>query len=130
MIPGGLNSVSPKVQASLEKDVLATNKRLVLEFSSDYGDFILVMIGALIVGEIVVHFLSHLSELFSSNQIVCEDYWDQEIILTKGDELGFFLLGSSVFLLFDSSNFNPEILFSGHSLLLRERLGAFDVKNV
>lgn len=107
-VPGSLFSVNPTT-ASGVPGLFARNERVVCLFESQFGPFAMVLVGATIVGsmETVWHGVVNASR---SRTIREWDYSDREIILNKGEEMGRFLLGSTVVLLFprDVLAFNPE----------------------
>lgn len=107
-VPGSLFSVNPTT-ANGVPGLFARNERVVCVFESQFGPFALVMVGATIVGsmETVWHGIVNKSR---SRNIREWNYPDQEIVLNKGEEMGRFLLGSTVVLLFprDVLTFNPD----------------------
>lgn len=107
-VPGSLFSVNPTTASSVP-GLFARNERVVCMFDSPFGPFALVMVGATIVGSMatVWHGVVNASR---SRNIREWDYGDREIVLQKGEEMGRFLLGSTVVLLFprDVLTFNPE----------------------
>ena len=99
-IPGNLRPVKPSV---LEKEIVfPKNKRVVLECKDSKNRiFYIVLVGAMIVGKIIVHFDKRLSENYK--EITTFEYND--VFLKKGDELGWFEFGSSVLLFFGAEHF-------------------------
>jgi phosphatidylserine decarboxylase len=97
-VPGALFSVNP-VTARGVPGLFARNERVVCAFDSPHGPFVLVLVGATIVGSMatVWHGVvipprpGHLRDW---------NYSDQQIEFKKGDEMGRFLLGSTVVMLF------------------------------
>lgn len=93
-IPGKLFSVN-RMTSTLIPNLYARNERLVTIFDTEIGPVAVIMIGALIVGSIQTIWME---QPFRSNQI--ENITPaQKIELQQGDELGRFLLGSSVIVL-------------------------------
>jgi phosphatidylserine decarboxylase len=89
--------------------LFARNERVVCVFESAHGPFVLVLVGATIVGSMatVWHGVVNpprVRELREWN------YSDQQIDIRKGDEMGRFLLGSTVVMLFPAPAlaFNPD----------------------
>lgn len=107
-VPGALFSVNP-VTARGVPGLFARNERVVCVFESGFGPFVLVLVGATIVGSMqtVWHGVVNASR---SGKIREWRYDDQQILLKKGEEMGRFLLGSTVVMLFprDVLEFNPE----------------------
>lgn len=95
-IPGKLFSVNPLATEKIPK-LFARNERLVCIFDTAIGPMAVVLIGAMLVGKIQTSW--GLTE--RANNIITRDYaMAENINLHKGAELGRFLMGSSVILLF------------------------------
>jgi phosphatidylserine decarboxylase len=107
-VPGALFSVNPTTARGVP-GLFARNERVVCLFDSARGPFALVLVGATIVGSMatVWHGVvnpprpGHLREW---------RYDDQELHLRQGQEMGRFLLGSTVVMLFPRGplRFNPQ----------------------
>ncbi|MDN0084296.1 archaetidylserine decarboxylase [Crenobacter sp. SG2305] len=97
-VPGELYSVNPATARGVD-GLFARNERVVCHFDSPHGPFALVLVGATIVGsmETVWHGVINPPRSASVRRW---DYRDQNITLKKGEEMGRFLLGSTVVLLF------------------------------
>ena len=109
-VPGQLFSVNP-LTAENVPSLFARNERLVCEFESDeVGKFVMVLVGATIVGSMATVWHG-LVKRGSNKQIQSFDYSEQNISFNKGDEMGRFLLGSTVILLFkqDQVNFDSTL---------------------
>ena len=107
-VPGELFSVNPTTARGVP-GLFARNERVVCVFDSEFGPFVLTLVGATIVGSMatVWHGIVNPPRVRS----VREWHYDgQEVVLQKGQEMGRFLLGSTVVMLFpkDTLNFNPE----------------------
>ena len=100
-VPGDLFSVNP-VTARGVPGLFARNERLVCEFESPHGPFVLVLVGATIVGSMTTawHGMVNPPRLA---QVREWRYAESEVVLQQGDEMGRFLLGSTVVLLFPKS---------------------------
>ena len=106
-VPGELFSVNP-VTARGVPGLFARNERVVCVFEGESGPFVMVLVGATIVGSMatVWHGLvnpprpGHLREW---------RYEDQDLRYAQGAEMGRFLLGSTVVMLYpkDTLDFNP-----------------------
>ena len=107
-VPGELFSVNP-VTARGVPGLFARNERVVCLFDSEYGQFVLTLVGATIVGSMATVWHGVVNPP-RSRDIRVWDYADQQIKLKKGDEMGRFLLGSTVVLLFkkDVLQFNAQ----------------------
>jgi phosphatidylserine decarboxylase len=107
-VPGALFSVNPTTARGVP-GLFARNERVVCVFDSAHGPFVLTLVGATIVGSMatVWHGVvnpprpGHLREW---------SYADQRIEFRQGDEMGRFLLGSTVVMLFPKGvvRFNPD----------------------
>ena len=107
-VPGDLFSVNPTTARGVP-GLFARNERVVCFFDSSNGPFVLVLVGATIVGSMatVWHGLVNPPR---PGKVRTWDYADQNIRLKKGDEMGRFLLGSTVVMLFPAGplRFNPD----------------------
>jgi phosphatidylserine decarboxylase len=106
-VPGDLFSVNP-VTARGVPGLFARNERVVCEFDTAHGPFVLVLVGATIVGSMATVWHGVVNP--PRPGVVREwRYDDQEIHLAQGAEMGRFLLGSTVVMLWpkDVLAFNP-----------------------
>jgi len=107
-VPGALFSVNPTTAQGVP-GLFARNERVVCEFESAKGNFVLVLVGATIVGSMATVWhgivnpprVGHVKEWL---------YLDESINLKQGEEMGRFLLGSTVVMLFpkDTLKFNTS----------------------
>ncbi len=106
-VPGDLFSVNPTTALGVP-GLFARNERVVCLFESALGPFVLVLVGATIVGsmETVWHGVVNPPR---TGELREWRYDDQQILLEQGDEMGRFLLGSTVVMLFPKPplRFNP-----------------------
>ena len=106
-VPGDLFSVNPTTARGVP-GLFARNERVVCVFESAHGPFVLVLVGATIVGSMatVWHGLVSPPRL---PDVRTWNYADQKVELKRGDEMGRFLLGSTVVMLFPEAPlvFNP-----------------------
>ena len=107
-VPGELFSVNPTTARGVP-GLFARNERVVCVFDTARGPFVLVLVGATIVGSMatVWHGVVNPPRL---GEIKRWNYQDQSIELKQGDEMGRFLLGSTVVLLWPRATlkFNPD----------------------
>ncbi len=107
-VPGELFSVNPTTARGVP-GLFARNERVVCEFETAFGPFVMVLVGATIVGSMatVWHGLVNPPRL---PKVTEWTYGDQNIRLKKGEEMGRFLLGSTVVMLFpkDTLQFNQH----------------------
>ncbi|MBB6228396.1 archaetidylserine decarboxylase [Polymorphobacter multimanifer] len=98
-VPGKLFSVNP-VTARGVPNLFARNERVVCVFeSAEHGCFVMVLVGATIVGSMATVWHGVVNPKRTSNTSEWA-YTDQEIVLKKGEEMGRFLLGSTIVMLF------------------------------
>jgi phosphatidylserine decarboxylase len=106
-VPGELFSVNPTTARGIP-GLFARNERVVCVFDTAHGPFVMTLVGATIVGSMatVWHGVINPPRL---PKVTEWNYADQNIVLKKGEELGRFLLGSTVVMLFpkDVLSFNP-----------------------
>ena len=101
-VPGALFSVNPTTARGVP-GLFARNERVVCVFESErFGRFALVLVGATIVGSMatVWHGVVNAPRV---PRIREWQYGDSDIRLGKGEEMGRFMLGSTVVLLFGRS---------------------------
>jgi phosphatidylserine decarboxylase len=106
-VPGPLFSVNPTTARGVP-GLFARNERVVCVFDGPNGPFVLALVGATIVGSMatVWHGLVNPPR---SGELREWRYDDQDIRLRQGEEMGRFLLGSTVVMLFPQGplQFNP-----------------------
>jgi phosphatidylserine decarboxylase len=98
-VPGALFSVNP-VTARGVPNLFARNERVVCVFESpEHGPFVMVLVGATIVGSMATVWHGVVNPK-RTGKISEWTYGDQDILLKKGEEMGRFLLGSTIVMLF------------------------------
>ena len=97
-VPGKLFSVNQQTAECIPR-LYSRNERLICVFESDAGRFVLIFVGAMIVGSIQTAWMN---EPVRGNKIHTENF-SSSISFNKGDELGYFKLGSTVILLFEKN---------------------------
>lgn len=97
-VPGQLFSVNT-VTAERVPELFARNERLICEFDTPAGPMTLVLVGAMIVASISTAWAGVVAPAQGTRTIKHWDYTHQPIVLARGDEVGRFLLGSTVILL-------------------------------
>lgn len=121
-VPGSLFSVNP-ITARGVPNLFARNERVVCVFDSpEHGLFVMVLVGATIVGSMATVWHGVVNPKHTG-QVSEWTYGEQEIVLEKGEEMGRFLLGSTVVILFRQATlvFNDEWVPEG-SVRLGERM--------
>ena len=122
-VPGKLFSVNPTTARGVP-GLFARNERVVCVFESpEHGPFVLVLVGATIVGSMATVWHGVVNPT-RTGQVAEWSYADQDIVLKKGDEMGRFLLGSTIVMLFQANTirFNPAWQPEG-SVRLGEAMG-------
>jgi phosphatidylserine decarboxylase len=118
-IPGKLFSVN-RMTAELIPNLYSRNERLVCLFDTAAGPMAVILVGAMIVGSMQTIWMQ---EPIRSNRIVTETL-ATPIRFKKGDELGYFKLGSTVILLFAEQRMSwLTQLQSGTKVQFGESLG-------
>jgi phosphatidylserine decarboxylase len=97
-VPGSLFSVSPTAARGIP-GLFARNERVVCVFDTANGPFVLVLVGATIVGSMATVWHGVVNPPRHAD-VKEWTYDDQHIVLKKGEEMGRFLLGSTVVMLF------------------------------
>jgi phosphatidylserine decarboxylase len=98
-VPGALFSVNP-ITARGVPNLFARNERVVCVFDSpEHGLFVMVLVGATIVGSMATVWHGVVNPK-RTNKPSEWTYADQGIVLAKGQEMGRFLLGSTIIMLF------------------------------
>jgi phosphatidylserine decarboxylase len=97
-VPGDLFSVNPTTAQGVP-GLFARNERVICEFDSARGMFVLILVGATIVGSMatVWHGIINPPRV---GRITTWTYDKHSINLKQGEEMGRFLLGSTVVMLF------------------------------
>ena len=97
-VPGALFSVNPLTARGVP-GLFARNERVVCLFDTPLGPMALVLVGATIVGSMATVWHGQVNPP-RTGQPRRWDYAGQQITLRQGEEMGRFLLGSTVVLLF------------------------------
>jgi phosphatidylserine decarboxylase len=121
-VPGSLYSVNPATARGIP-GLFARNERVVCLFDTAHGPFALVLVGATIVGSMATVWHGVVNPPRTRN-IREWAYGDRDISLKRGDEMGRFLLGSTVVMLFPKRTlaFNPN-WNAGQSIRMGEMMG-------
>lgn len=124
-VPGKLFSVN-RTTSEFIPNLYARNERLIAFFDTEAGPMAIVMVGAMIVGSICI---KGMDRPIRCNKVTLTDYPNQPI-LQKGEELGYFELGSTVIVIFgqDKAQWAPSLL-PGDSIQVGQFLGNFSKIN-
>ena len=106
-VPGELFSVNPATARGVP-GLFARNERVVCVFEGPNGPFVLTLVGATIVGSMATTWHGVVNPP-RPGEVREWRYDDQQIVIRQGEEMGRFLLGSTVVLLFPKGPlaFNP-----------------------
>jgi len=107
-VPGALFSVNPTTARGVP-NLFARNERVVCVFESpQHGPFVMVLVGATIVGSMATVWHGVVNPR-RGGTVAEWRYDDREVVLKQGAEMGRFLLGSTIVMLFkrDTIAFNP-----------------------
>ncbi|MEM9620126.1 MAG: archaetidylserine decarboxylase [Pseudomonadota bacterium] len=101
-IPGALFSVNQRTEDGID-GLFCRNERLVCRFETEFGPMLVVLVGAMIVASIETDWLGPLSPYAQ------EELTEYQLHYETGDEIGRFLLGSTVICCFppDAVTLNP-----------------------
>jgi phosphatidylserine decarboxylase len=97
-VPGDLFSVNP-LTARHVPGLFARNERVVCVFETAFGPFVNVLVGATIVGSVATVWHGQVNPP-RTREVRSWDYGDTGPVLRKGEEMGRFLLGSTIVMLF------------------------------
>ena len=116
-VPGRLFSVNATTEAGVP-GLFAVNERLVCEFETEHGRMLLVMVGAMVVASIATVWNGPASPY--REEVVT----DHDRAFETGAEIGRFLLGSSVVLVFEPGRVELDgTLAEGSVLRMGEAIG-------
>ena len=96
-VPGALFSVNPATARGVP-GLFARNERVVCHFDTPHGPMALVLVGATIVGSMATPWHGVVNPPRSAS-VRNWDYAPGEVVLRQGEEMGRFLLGSTVVML-------------------------------
>jgi phosphatidylserine decarboxylase len=121
-VPGSLFSVNPGTVRGVP-GLFARNERVISVFESDRGPFVMILVGATLVGSISTVWHGVVNPPRSGETREWR-YDSSNIVLDKGAEMGRFQLGSTVIMLFprDTVVFNP-LWGSGRTVRFGEMMG-------
>ena len=105
-VPGELFSVNPTTARGIP-GLFARNERVVCVFDTANGPFVMTLVGATIVGSMATVWHGVVNPP-RTGEIRDWSYANDNVVLKQGEELGRFLLGSTVVMLFpkDTVDFN------------------------
>ncbi len=120
-VPGDLFSVNP-LTATHVAGLFARNERVICEFHGAAGNFAMILVGATIVGSMATVWHGVVNPP-RPGKIQHWDYRKQNIHLAQGEEMGRFLLGSTVIILLPQRQFqfHPD-WYAGKPVMLGEAM--------
>ncbi len=122
-IPGDLFSVNPTTAENLDR-LFARNERLVCHFDTEVGPMAMVLVGAMIVAGISTVWDGQVAPPPREPKTINYKHAPPGVKLTRGEEMGRFLLGSTVILLFPENTVEWDSRFhEGSSTRMGELLG-------
>ncbi|MGN6828840.1 archaetidylserine decarboxylase [Paucibacter sp. M5-1] len=107
-VPGALFSVNPTTARGVP-GLFSRNERVVCVFEGEAGPFVMVLVGATIVGSMATVWHGQVNPP-RPGQLREWTYPEGQVVLKQGEEMGRFLLGSTVVMLFPQRqglDFNP-----------------------
>ena len=121
-VPGDLFSVNPTTARGVP-GLFARNERVVCLFDGPAGAFAMILVGATIVGSMATPWHGVINPPRTADMREWT-YAPGQVSLEKGEEMGRFLLGSTVVLLFPKGplRFNPDWV-AGRGVRLGEAMG-------
>jgi len=122
-VPGDLFSVNPTTARGVP-GLFARNERVVCHFEGAQGPFVMVLVGATIVGSMATVWHGQVNPP-RPGTVRAWDHAPGEVVLARGAEMGRFLLGSTVVMLMPASaqvRFNPAWA-PGGALRMGEAMG-------
>ncbi|WP_341646945.1 archaetidylserine decarboxylase [Thauera sp. SDU_THAU2] len=121
-VPGDLFSVNPATARGVP-GLFARNERVVCVFEGEAGPFVMVLVGATIVGSMATVWHGVVNPPRRPD-IEKHAYAPGEVELRKGDEMGRFLLGSTVVMLFPKGTMRFDSAWAAaHPVRLGEAMG-------
>jgi phosphatidylserine decarboxylase len=122
-LPGTLRPVNNKT-INRKNHVYCRNERIVILGDSAYGKFRFVLIGAMLVGKTKLSFDAEMQTNMKKGKYSYTKY-EKPVFLKKGEELGYFEMGSSVILLLEEEYLQDiphkkgEAVKMGESLVIK-----------
>ena len=121
-VPGRLFSVAPYTVRQVPR-LFARNERVISIFETESGPLVMVLVGAMLVSSTETVWAGEVTPT-KNKDVTVKDYSDQDISLSKGDEMGRFNMGSTVILLMPAGALKSLVnLGSGDLVRVGQRLG-------
>lgn len=84
-----------------EKNLFVKNERVILECENEGKLFYMIFVGALNVGQMVINFEPDIETNKLTNIVKCYEY--DNLYIKKGDEIGYFKMGSTVVMIWEEN---------------------------
>ncbi len=121
-VPGRLFSVNPASVNQISR-LFARNERAVCFFNTDLGKVAIIPVGAMIVGSIATTWHGVVTPPVK-RRVRSWEYTRQPINLERGEEMGYFKMGSTVIMLFEKGKIEwANNLVAGDTLKMGEGIG-------
>ncbi len=119
-IPGKLFSVNQRTARTVP-DLFAKNERVVCIFETEKGKVAMILVGAMIVASIGTRWAG----IVTPPRVREVRHWKyDDVFLEKGEEMGYFQLGSTVIMLFQTNQIQwNSPLKNGDSLKMGQKIG-------
>lgn len=122
-IPGRLFSVNQSTAEHVEH-IFARNERVVAFFEGDCGKFAVILVGAMLVGNIHTSWMGKVAPS-DDGQIKELDYKPNSVKIARGQEVGHFAMGSTAIVLFEKQIKPLETLRNNQNILMGESIASF-----
>ena len=122
-VPGRLFSVAPYTVRQVPR-LFARNERVIAIFETDVGPLVMVLVGAMLVSSTETVWAGEVTPN-SNRDVSVHEYTDVDVILSKGEEMGRFNMGSTVILLAPAGALKSlEGFAAGDAVRVGEKLGS------
>lgn len=122
--PGYLLSVNPTVVAN-NPSLFAQNERVIAYFQTDFGVIAVIFVGAVGVGSIVTTWAGAINPNKNQGKLIIK--YNDGSFFAKGEEIGYFKIGSTVILLMPKNNieWDEKLNSVDAPVKMGEQLGVF-----
>ena len=128
-VPGRLFSVAPYTVRQVPR-LFARNERVISIFEAESGPMVMVLVGAMLVSSTETVWAGEVTPA-KNKHVTVTNYPEENIFLSKGDEMGRFNMGSTVILLMPPGVVNriggPS---AGDAVKVGQKLGSMKTQNV
>lgn len=105
-VPGKLFSVNQATAAAIP-NLFGRNERVINLFATEYGNMVVILVGAMLVGHIGTSWAGIVNAEHGYDPLVINYHQQQQgIFLKKGEELGYFRMGSTAIVIFEQAKIN------------------------